>query len=165
MKPRSSRIRSARFHPFSHPRPRWVSTGRLASAPRTFPFTLAFPLTILYTLSLGSSRVPLQVATDLRCYILKRLPPSRSSIDLSTNLTRGLLHITADYVLSFWSPPRGGFKFLLNNAAPAFHSHLNRIPSLRTLMSLIRPYSYLANAIAHRHCTTNLRSATILTSS
>ena len=59
-----------------------------------------FPFTVLHTLSLGSSCVPLQVATDLWRYILKRLPPSRSFINLSTNLMRGLLHITADYVLS-----------------------------------------------------------------
>ena len=63
--------------------------------------------------------------------------PQQDFLLISPQTIHMVLCITADYVLSFWSPPQGGFKSVLNNAAPAFYRYSTRRP----LFELIRASS------------------------
>ena len=56
--------------------------------------------------------------------------PQQDLLSISPRTLHVVLHITADYVLSFWSPPRGGFKSVLNSTAPAFYRYSTQRPSL-----------------------------------
>jgi len=108
------------------------------------------------TLDLPVSSISLQVSDSAslkldfpQLDLLSIIPPKPILI---------VLHITVDYLLSFWSPLQEGFKSVLNNTTLAFYRYSTWRPSLWAHPSFIRPFHYLYWEHIHTYHTDNIRS-------